>query len=63
MSAKEKSITKYRVVSINLSCKRENKHKEGDSKVCSLICLLFVLNYASKKNEKNNETFLTLNIS
>ena len=33
MSAKEKPITKYRAVSINLSCKRENKHKEGDSKV------------------------------
>ena len=42
ISAKEESIRKYRVASINLRCKRVNKHNEGDSKVHSLICLLFV---------------------
>ena len=30
MSVKEKFITKYRVLSINLSCKQVNKQKEGD---------------------------------
>ena len=42
ISAKEEYIRKYSAASINISCKRVNKQKEGDSKVHSLICLLFV---------------------
>ena len=63
MSAKEKFITKYRVASINLSCKRVNKHKEGDSKVrFSSACSLYKIT-RGKRTKETNETFLTLNKS